>query len=104
MKKYLVLYFLCICSLANAQTDSTDAEGDDLFDMSLEELLKLDLVDRNFYLYGYINSNVQKTFNYPTIGADGSTQTVSDPLEWTPVRNFSYLWQRKFIAKNQLAV
>ncbi len=88
MKKYLILYFLCFCGIANAQIDSTEVQEDDLFDMSLEELLKLDLVDRNFYLYGYINSNLQKTFNYPTIGDNGSTQRVSDPLEWTPIRNF----------------
>jgi hypothetical protein len=63
-------------------------QEDDLFDMSLEELLQLDLVDRNFYLYGYINSNVQKTFNYPSVNDQGVVQRVSDPLEWTPVRNF----------------
>lgn len=74
--------------VAQAQVDSTDVQDADLFDMSLEELLKLDVVDRNFYLYGYINSNLQKTFDYPTKIDDGSIQRVSDPVEWTPVRNF----------------
>jgi hypothetical protein len=87
MKKCLALILVLFFTAARAQTDSTSV-GDDLFDMSLEELLKLDLVDRNFYLYGYINSNFQKTFSYPTTGDDGSTQTESDPAEWTPVRNF----------------
>jgi hypothetical protein len=65
--------------------------------MSLEELLKLDLVDRNFYLYGYINSNFQKTFSYPTIGDDGSTQTEPDPAEWTPVCNFHIYGKGNFM-------
>jgi hypothetical protein len=56
MKKCLALILALFFTAARAQTDSTPV-SDDLFDMSLEELLKLDLVDRNFYLYGYINSN-----------------------------------------------
>jgi len=90
MKNYLAFALLCLCGIAQAQsqTDSTSTQSDDLFDMSLEELLKLDLIDRNFYLYGYINSNVQKTFDYPTRNEDGLVRRVSDPLEWTPIKNF----------------
>lgn len=88
MKKYIAVILVCLCSVAQAQVDSAAVNDGDLFDMSLEELLKLDLVDRNFYLYGYINSNLQKTFDYPTTSGDGLVRRVSDPLEWTPIRNF----------------
>src|SRR5687768_2053242 len=88
MKNRLALILLLLSGSAMAQTDSLSVDNDDLFDMSLEELLNLDLVDRDFYLYGYINSNLQKTFGYPSISPDGSTVKNSDPIEWTPVRNF----------------
>jgi hypothetical protein len=87
MKKVIAIVFILLSWRVQAQTDSVSTDND-LFDMSLEDLLKLDLVDRNFYLYGYINSNLQKTFDYPTRANDGSTRKVSDPGEWTPVRNF----------------
>ena len=88
MKKLLALFFASITIVAQAQTDSVRIDDADLFDMSLEQLLQLDVVDRNFYLYGYINSNLQKTFDYPVANGDGGILKVSDPLEWTPVRNF----------------
>ncbi len=87
MRKFLAFILMLLSSAAYSQSDSTMV-SDDLFDMSLEELLKVDMVDKNFYLYGYINSNLQKTFDYPSTGTDGSTMRVSDPVEWTPVRNF----------------
>jgi hypothetical protein len=88
MRKYLVLMCACFCGVLQAQTELNVAKNDDLFDLSLEELLQLDVVDRNFYLYGYINSNLQKTWNYPGRNDDGTLSRVSDPLEWTPIRNF----------------
>jgi hypothetical protein len=88
MRKYLIFMCVCFCGVAQAQIDSVAMESDDLFDLSLEELLNLDVVDRNFYLYGYINSNLQKTFDYPVRNEDGSISRISDPLEWTPIRNF----------------
>ena len=109
MRKYLILMCVCFCGVAQAQIDSVAMESDDLFDLSLEELLNLDVVDRNFYLYGYINSNLQKTFDYPVRNEDGSISRISDPLEWTPIRNFhiygkgnfsrrvSYLLDRKSV-------
>jgi hypothetical protein len=102
MKKRVALFFLCLCGFfANAQVDSTatNASDGDLFDMSLEDLLKLEIVDRNFYLYGYINSNLQKTFAYPTTVDDGSVKRVSDPVEWTPVRNFHIYGKGNFSDK-----
>jgi hypothetical protein len=88
MRKYLVVMCVCFCGVAQAQVDSVAMRNDDLFDLSLEELLNLDVIDRNFYLYGYINSNLQKTFDYPVRNEDGSMSRVSDPLEFTPIRNF----------------
>src|SRR5690349_9883608 len=87
MRKTLALILLLGSACAHAQNDTTRLSGG-LFDMSLEDLLQLDLVDRNFYLYGYINSNFQKTFDYPVVTDDGSFQKISDPGEWSPVRDF----------------
>jgi hypothetical protein len=99
MKHALLLILFCFSSSLFAQTDSVAVNRDDLFDMSLEELLNLDLVDRDFYLYGYINSNLQKTFSYPGIAADGTTRTANDPLEWSPVRNFHVYGKGNFTRK-----
>jgi hypothetical protein len=89
MKKSLALICL-LCSFgAFAQSDTTNvSSSDDLFDMSLEQLLKIDVVDKEFYLYGYINANLQKTFSYPSLAPDGSTMRNDDPYEWDPVKNF----------------
>lgn len=85
MKKILLI--LCLCSVAAfGQKDST--QNDVMFDLSLEELLNLELVDRTFYLYGYINSNFQKTFDFPYADSEFNTLRRSDPAEWTPVKNF----------------
>jgi hypothetical protein len=88
MKKVItVLAFILYGFTAHAQQEQLTSTPTDLFDMSLEDLLNLDLVDKNFYLYGYINSNLQKTFGYPSL-SNGETVLNDDPLEWTPVRNF----------------
>lgn len=73
-------------AIAYGQTDTT--RNDVLFDLSLEELLNLDLVDRRFHLYGYINANFQKTFDFPYSGPENTISKRSDPSEWTPVKNF----------------
>lgn len=89
MNRVLAFVFVLLSAGAFAQSDTTNVSAsDDLFDMSLEQLLKIDVVDKEFYLYGYINSNLQKTFNYPSLGSDGSTLKQSDPYEWDPVKNF----------------
>jgi hypothetical protein len=98
MKKLLAGVLCCISAVTYAQQDSTSADTGDLFDMSLEELLNLELVDRNFYLYGYINSNIQKTFAYPSINND-NVQKQDDPLEWTPVKNFHIYGKGNFTRK-----
>jgi hypothetical protein len=98
MKKYFTLFLFLISSTAFSQSDSI-AVDDDLFDMSLEDLLKLDVVDRKFYIYGYINANLQKTFDYPVRAGDGSTEKVTDPAEWTPVKNFHIYGKGNFSNK-----
>src|SRR5687768_7654700 len=89
MNRLLPLIFILSSAGAFAQSDTTNVSStDDLFDMSLEQLLQIDVVDKEFYLYGYINSNLQKTFSYPSLASDGSTQKQDDPYEWDPVKNF----------------
>lgn len=89
MKLLQVILLITMLSVAaQAQQDSTNVQEYDLFDLSLEELLQLDIVDKNFYLYGYINSNLQKTFQYPTLDENGDTERVNDPGEWSGIRNF----------------
>lgn len=81
----IVAMLLCLRSYAQ---DSTAVNQYDLFDLSLEELLQIDIVDKNFYLYGYINSNLQKTFSVPTIDENGNTVKTNDPGEWAGIKNF----------------
>jgi hypothetical protein len=98
MKKLAIA--LCLLStFAFGQQDSTQSAGDDMFDLSLEQLLNLDLVDKNFYLYGYINANLQKTFDYPSLDENGKTVKKSDPTEWTPVKNFHIYGQGNLTSK-----
>lgn len=99
MKKIAALLLFALASHAYGQSDTTQTASDDLFDLSLEELLNIDMVDKNFYLYGYINSNLQQTFNYPFLNADGSTGTESDPYEWDPVKNFHIYGKGNFTGK-----
>src|SRR5687768_16096739 len=99
MKKFIAITLLALSANAFGQSDSTYTANDDLFDLSLEQLLKIDVVDKNFYLYGYINSNLQKTFAYPSLGADGSVSTSDDPYEWDPVRNFHIYGKGNFNGK-----
>lgn len=78
MKRILALILLCTPLVLLAQESTPPQEGD-LFDMSLEDLLNLEVVDRNFYLYGYINSNFEKTFDRPSRNIDGTTLRTSAP-------------------------
>ncbi|NBP69994.1 MAG: hypothetical protein EBU52_14750 [Cytophagia bacterium] len=99
MRKLFTALLLALCSIAGyAQQEPMVATPTDLFDMSLEDLLSLDLVDKNFYLYGYINSNLQKTFSYPSLNGAETIQR-NDPTEWTPVRNF-HIYGQGNLSKN----
>ncbi|HTJ49024.1 MAG TPA: hypothetical protein VL443_06175 [Cyclobacteriaceae bacterium] len=63
---------------------------DDLFDLSLEELLKIKVteLDRKLKLYGYINTNAAKQFGFPSVNSEGKTRKINDPFTWTPVKDF----------------
>lgn len=98
MKRILALILLCTPVVLPAQEWTPPQDGD-LFDMSLEDLLNLEVVDRNFYLYGYINSNFEKTFNRPSRSIDGATLRTSTPGEWTPVKNFHLYGQGNFTSR-----
>lgn len=77
------------CSAAHAQ-DTLNYKTDDLFDLSLEELLQVSVteLDRKLKLYGYINTNAEQQFKFPSIGADGVTVRQNDPFEWVAVKAF----------------
>jgi len=85
---FLLVLVLAPC-FSNAQ-DSLSTKNDDLFDLSLEELLQINVteLDRKLKIYGYINTNAEQQFNFPYIANDGSTFTESDPFTWVPVKAF----------------
>jgi hypothetical protein len=95
-KPLLVLMFSCCCSLYSfSQTDNTvvaedsgSSEISPLFDMSIEQLLGIDVVDKRFKFYGYINAYAEKTFGVPMIDDSGNTAYEDVPFEWNPARNF----------------
>jgi hypothetical protein len=84
-----IALLMLVSHFSNAQ-DSLANKPDDLFDLSLEELLQIKIteLDRSLKLYGYINTNIEKQFNFPSLGADGVTVKQNDPFEWVPVKAF----------------
>lgn len=91
MKSKLLIFSLGLglLHMASAQVDTTaSSDQSSLFDMSIEQLLGIDVVDKRFKFYGYINPYAEKTFAIPTVGSDGKTIYESSPFEWTPARNF----------------
>lgn len=62
--------------------------NNNFFDLSIEELLGVDVVDRRFKFYGYIDTYAEKTFG--VAGLDSNSNTIHEdvPFEWTPVKNF----------------
>jgi hypothetical protein len=84
-----IVAFFLIFGTSHAQ-DSLAFKSDNLFDMSLEELLKINIteLDRTLNLYGYINTNAEKQFSFPSVGADGRTEKQNDPFELVPVKAF----------------
>jgi len=77
-----------------AQNDSTSIMVKDssdintLFDMSIEQLLGIDVVDKRFKFYGYIDAYEEKTFRVPSVNDSGTTSHQDVPFEWNPARNF----------------
>ena len=88
-RRLCVAVLLLFPYLSHAQ-DSLANKSDDLFNLSLEELLQINVteLDRRLKLYGYINTNAEKQFNFPSVGADGVTVEENDPFEWVPVKAF----------------
>lgn len=92
MKSKLIIFSLVIglLHMASGQIDTTTNTSSDqssLFDMSIEQLLGIDVVDKRFKFYGYINSYAEKTFAMPALES-GKTVYKNAPFEWTPARNF----------------
>lgn len=88
MKSTIILIITALLCTRSFAQDSTAIHQYDLFDLSLEELLQIDIVDKNFYLYGYINANLQKTFSVPSLNEAGETVRTNDPAEWAGIKNF----------------
>lgn len=86
----LLTTILLTTSFLSQAQDSLTYKRDELFDLSLEELLEINVVelDRKLKLYGYINTNAAQQFGFPSVGTDGKTVKESDPFEWTPVKAF----------------
>lgn len=87
-RKGAITLFLSLFSILGFGQDSTQTESLDLFNLSLEDLLNIDVEDAPFRLYGFLNSNVEKVFNEPSIDGSGNTTTASAPMEWTPVKAY----------------
>ncbi len=87
--RLMVLLLLLNPFFARAQ-DSLAVKTDDLFDLSLEELLNIQIteLDRKLNIYGYINTNAEKQFNFPSVADDGTTVKEDDPFTWVPVKAF----------------
>jgi hypothetical protein len=100
-KKFVAI---CIATLLSttalwAQEEQQDSEELDMFDLSLKELLGIKLYDDRFMLYGFINANVEKVMNVPSVNGEGQTVTVSEPISWSPVQNF-HLYGSGNLSKN----
>ncbi len=107
MKKQLLFFLLCssiTCGPASlmAQTfDSLNVSTSQLFDLSLEELLQIPInkSSRELKLYGYINTNAEKQFGFPSIDGEGKTRRENDPFAWTPVKAF-HLYGSAYLSDN----
>jgi len=77
----LLLVVVMICGLSQILAQ-------DLMDMSLEEILGISVEEEeSMVFYGYFNANVEKVFDEPGIGDNGSTVYGTGPMEWS-VPNF----------------
>jgi hypothetical protein len=86
----LFMFLLMLCPFFSHGQDSLANKPDDLFDLSLEELLEISVVelDRKLKLYGYINTNAEQQFGFPSVANDGTTLKEDDPFAWVPVKAF----------------
>jgi len=98
------LFTICIAILFSstalwAQEVEQEEEDLGIFDLSLEELLGIKLYDDRFMLYGFINANVEKVMNVPSVNGENQTVTASEPISWSPVQNF-HLYGSGNLSKN----
>lgn len=93
-----VLVLVRLIGYAQLETEAQNNDLD-LFNMSMEELLNIEVYDEQFKLYGFINSNVEKVMNVPARDTEGNTITASDPVSWSPVQNF-HIYGSGNITKN----
>ncbi|MBT1690458.1 hypothetical protein [Dawidia soli] len=100
LRTLFISSMLLFCSVAHAQ-DTLTYKTDELFDLSLEELLQISVteLDRKLKLYGYINTNAEQQFDFPSIGADGITVKENDPFEWVPVKAF-HVYGSAYLSEN----
>jgi hypothetical protein len=86
----LFVFLLMLCPFISRGQDSLANKPDDLFDLSLEELLEISVVelDRKLKLYGYINTNAEQQYGFPSVANDGTTLKEDDPFAWVPVKAF----------------
>ncbi|MGB3852415.1 MAG: hypothetical protein WA958_20795, partial [Tunicatimonas sp.] len=88
MRKILLIVWLAFMSGSYAWAQEQSDDEVDLFDLSLEELMDINLYDDQFNLYGFINANTEKVFNVPSVDSEGRTVTETEPVAWSPVQNF----------------
>ncbi len=75
---------------SDISTNAENLELDNLFDMTLDELLQLNIenTDKAFSCYGFINANVEQVFDAPQITEEGNRVFENGPINWSPVQNF----------------
>jgi hypothetical protein len=91
LRFFFISGFLCAAILARAQTpEPPTTNKNQLFNLSLEELLdvSIDELSRDLKLYGFINTNAEKQFNFLGTDTNGLTTQENDPFVWTPVKSF----------------
>lgn len=97
----LFIAFLILIPCISRAQDSLANKSDEIFDLSLEELLQIKIteLDRSLKLYGYINTNAEQQFNFPYVGPDGATVKEDDPFAWVPVKAF-HLYGSAYLSEN----
>jgi hypothetical protein len=100
-KKFAVICIAILFSSITLWAQEIQQEEEDLgiFDLSLEELLGIKLYDYRFMLYDFINANVEKVMNVPSVNGENQTVTASEPISWSPVQNF-HLYGSGNLSKN----
>lgn len=89
MEKLYILFLCLFLSVFTGYSQAiTEDESQNVFDLTLEQLLNIRVEDKSFQLYGYINSNVEKVYNFPDRDSSGFLDQESEAVTWSPVKNF----------------